>query len=160
MSGAPGGPGGDRAGEGRAGPGSGRGGGGKGSGRSSWRRRVPASGGRVFGATASEKVCGRPGRGGVGPLGEVSSVHRGSGVLWKGAGYARGRLWGQEPCRAAGALALRSAPGLAKVGVAGPWRRPGPGPRTSPGRTVQGRGSWDRHPRPRWGPASEDQSWS
>lgn len=85
-------------------------------------------------------------------------MHRGSGVPWKGT--PRGKPWSQEPCRTAGALVLESATGLSKVGLAEPWRVLGPGPRSGPGLVVQGRGGWNLHPRPRWGPASEDPSGS
>ena len=160
-----GGPGWGRAGEGRAGPGV----------RAQLQRGVGAElveeegpgelcGGwaRIFGSLAPrfpEKGVGRPrraGRGGRPGRGKFGAS-RDPGCCGKGAGDARGRVWGWETRRTAGALALGSAPGLTKVGVAEPWRGPGPGPRSSPGRTVQGRGRRDRHSRPRRGPASEDQ---
>lgn len=82
-------------------------------------------GGGVFGTPAPGKGCGRPGRGGVGAPGRRARCVGGSAVLWKEAGDAQARVWGLEPCRAACALALGSAPRLTKVGVAEPWRGPG-----------------------------------
>lgn len=150
---------GGRAGEGRAGPGSerwgsgGRGrGGAPGGGRSRkwgaglWR---PGSGEGVRAPRAGRS--GLPGRGGFGASGVRGAVERDS----------EGKAL--EP----GAVSDSWCPGvgvrdraLSKVGLAEPWRVLGPGPRSGPGLVVQGRGGWNLHPRPRWGPASEDPSGS